>query len=231
MSHKFEDGALPDRSLAMASYRQLAATYDASCNLIDPIRTKAILLLNLHAGQVVLDVASGTGLSLAMLSHAVGPGGAVLALEQSPEMAAISMERAGRLGLGNVCHVVAPVEEASVERIADAALFCYTHDVLRNPRALRSAIASLRPGATVVVVGYKSATGWRAVFNPWFKRRACGYLSTFEGLGAPWSHLLAHVPNFKIVSEYFLGSGYLGIGSTPSLPANESTELSRGSAS
>ena len=221
MSHLFEISDHPDRSLALASYRQLAVKYDATCNLIDPVRKKAISLLGLLPGQVALDVASGTGLSLPMLSQAVGPGGTVLALEQSPEMAAISLERTRRLGLCNVCHAVAPVEETSIECVADAALFCYTHDVLRNPKALQTVFAALRPGATVVIAGYKSATGWKAIFNPWFRHRACGYLSTFEGMGAPWSHLFAYVPNFEIVEEYFLGSGYLGIGSIASLPVGE----------
>ena len=56
-------------------------------------------------------------------------------------------------------------------------------------------------------------TDWRAVFNAWFRHRSKGYLSTFEGIYAPWSHLLRYVPDLKVVQERFLGSGYLAVGS------------------
>jgi hypothetical protein len=82
----------------------------------------------------------------------------------------------------------------------------------------------VRPQAAVVVAGYKLATGWRSVFNPWFKARAHGYLSTFEGAAAPWSHLMEHVPDFRIHKEYFLGSGYIGHGhrcKRPDLPSTD----------
>jgi ubiquinone/menaquinone biosynthesis C-methylase UbiE len=217
-------GSQPNREFALDSYRALAADYDASCRLIEPVRRHAIALLHLQPGQTVIDVASGTGKSLPALAAAVGPRGRVIAVEQSPEMVEIANRRIAELGLANVEQLLAPVEEARIDGLADAVLLHYTHDVLRTPAALRRLFAAVRPQATVVVAGYKFATGWRSVFNPWFKARARGYLSTFEGAAAPWSHLIEHVPDFRIHKEYFLGSGYLGHGhlcKRPDLPSTD----------
>jgi ubiquinone/menaquinone biosynthesis C-methylase UbiE len=205
-------GSLPDRDFALDRYRALAPGYDASCRLIEPVRRRAIELLGLQPGQTVLDVASGTGKSLPALAAAVGPRGRVVAIEQSPEMVEIARRRIAELGLVNVEQLLSPVEQARIAGLADAVLLHYTHDVLRTPAALRRLFVAVRPRATVVVAGFKLATGWRALFNPWFKARAHGYLSTFEGAAAPWSHLMPHVPDFRLHEEYFLGSGYLGLG-------------------
>ena len=202
----------PDRQAAIESYRKLAAGYDASCWAVEPGRLEAIALLHLREGQTVLDVASGTGKSFPKLAHDVGLTGRVIGVEQSPDMARIAQQRIDALVLKNVRQIVAPVEEAAIDASVDALFFHYTHDVLRTPAALARVFAAARPGARVVVVGYKLPTDWRAVFNPWFRHRAKGYLSTFEGIHEPWSHLRQHVPDLKIERERFLGSGYVATG-------------------
>lgn len=205
-------GPAPDRAFALDSYRSLASGYDASCHLIEPVRRRAIGLLRLQPGQTVLDIASGTGKSLPALAAAVGAQGRVIAIEQSPQMVEIARRRVADLGLAHVDLILAPVEDTCIDARADAVLFHYTHDVLRTPAALRRVFAAARPQARVVVAGFKLACGWRGLFNPWFRARAEGYLSTFEGAHAPWSHLMQHVPDFRLHEEYFLGSGYLGAG-------------------
>jgi len=209
-------GDAPNRAAAIESYRKLAARYDASCWMVEPGRLEAIALLQLHPGQTVLDVASGTGKSFPALAHAVGASGRVIGVEQSPDMARIAQQRIEDLGLANVRQIVAPVEEALIDEPVDALLFHYTHDVLRTPAALVRLFGAARPGARVVLVGFKLPTDWRAVFNPWFRHRARGYLSTFEGIHAPWSHLLRYVPDLKIERERFFGSGYVATGTVAS---------------
>jgi ubiquinone/menaquinone biosynthesis C-methylase UbiE len=206
----------PNREAAIESYRKLAAGYDASCWAVEPGRLEAIALLGLREGEVVLDVASGTGKSFPALAQAVGATGRVIGVEQSPDMARIAQQRIDELALKNVQQIVAPVEEATIAGPVDALLFHYTHDVLRTPAALLRVFGAARPGARVVVVGYKLPTDWRALLNPWFRYRAKGYLSTFEGIHAPWSHLLRHVPDLKIERERFLGSGYVATGTVSS---------------
>lgn len=78
----------PDRALAIARYRGLAPTHDSATDAIGSIRHAAIAALRLKAGEVVFDVACGTGTSLPLLSEAVRPNGIILGIEQSPNMVA-----------------------------------------------------------------------------------------------------------------------------------------------
>jgi ubiquinone/menaquinone biosynthesis C-methylase UbiE len=63
---------LPDRARALESYRRLAPGYDQATRLIGRKRLRAIELLRLAPGVVVLDAACGTGAALDVLSRVVG---------------------------------------------------------------------------------------------------------------------------------------------------------------
>ena len=199
----------PNPEFALASYKKLAHQYDATCRLIDPVRRKTIELLGLCEGETVIDIASGTGLSLPVLSQAVGPQGRVIAIELCPDMAAIAQHRIEINHLDNVTQIVASMEAASIDISADALLFHYTHDVLRSCAAIERIFRAAKPGARIAIAGLKLPTDWRRIFNPWHRHRAWGYLSTFEGVHAPWDRLLPYVNDFQIHEEIFVGSGYI----------------------
>jgi ubiquinone/menaquinone biosynthesis C-methylase UbiE len=203
------DSGKPNPEFALASYKKLAHRYDATCRLIDPIRHKTIELLRLSKGETVIDIASGTGLSLPVLSQAVGPQGRVIAIELCPDMAAIAQHRIEINHLDNVTQIVASMETASIDIGADALLFHYTHDVLRSSAAIGRIFRAAKPGARIAIAGFKLPTNWRRIFNPWHRYRAWGYLSTFEGVHAPWDRLLPYVSDFQIHEEIFIGSGYI----------------------
>ena len=205
----YSDTGTPNPEFALMSYKKLAHQYDATCRLIDPVRRKTIELLGLSKGETVIDIASGTGLSLPALSQAVGPQGRVIAVELCPDMAAIAQHRIEVNHLDNVTQIVASMEAASIDDSADALLFHYTHDVLRSSAAIERIFRAAKPGARVAIAGFKLPTDWRRVFNPWHRHRACGYLSTFEGVHAPWDRLLPYVSDFQIHQEIFIGSGYI----------------------
>ena len=143
------------------------------------------------------------------LSQAVGPDGRVIAIELCPEMAAIAQHRIEMHHLDNVTQIVAPVEPAAIDINADALLFHYTHDVLRSSAAIERIFRAAKPGARIAIAGFKLPTDWRRVFNPWHRYRAWGYLSTFEGVHAPWDRLLSYANDFQIHEEIFIGSGYI----------------------
>lgn len=199
----------PNPEFALASYKKLAHQYDATCRLIDPVRRKTIELLALSKGETVLDIASGTGLSLPALSQAVGPQGRVIAVELCPDMATIAQHRIEVNGLDNVIQVIASMETANIDVSADALLFHYTHDVLRSDTAIERIFRVTMPDTRIAIAGFKLPTNWRRVFNPWHRYRAWGYLSTFEGVHAPWDRLLPYVNDFQIHEEIFFGSGYI----------------------
>jgi ubiquinone/menaquinone biosynthesis C-methylase UbiE len=202
----------PDINRAIANYSSLARNYDASCGRIATLRSETVALLGLRSGDCVVDVACGTGLSFPPLRAGVGRHGAVVAVELSPEMCRAARERIERHEWHNIQVIQGDVLGTDFGSLRfDAFLFHYTHDVLRQPEALRRLFAHAKPYARVGVAGLKTAEAWLAPLT-WFAMwRARKYLTTFEGLHAPWSHLVHWVPDFEWRST-LLGTGYLGWG-------------------
>lgn len=201
----------PDPKRSIESYRGLAADYDESCRRIMSIRESAVDLLQLRAGDVVVDVASGTGLSFELLIGRIGSTGHLIAIEHSPEMMAKARERVAAAGWRNVTLIEAAVEDARIEATIDAFRFHYTHDVLQSPAALERLFDRAKPLARVAVAGTKLTSWWLAPINLWALFRARRYLTTYAGLRRPWSHLIRLVPDLSIQPRH-LGIGYLAAG-------------------
>ena len=201
----------PDPQLAIARYRDHAAGYDASARRTLPLRRRTVAKLGLQRGQTVLDVACGTGLSFSLLRAGVGEAGSVIGVELSPDMLAVARERCAREGWHNVTLLESAMETAEIRGPVDAILFNFTHDVLRSPAALARIFASARPGARVAVAGMKLAPWWLAPLNLVVLWQARPYMTTFEGLGRPWSLLAPYLEGFERESVLF-GTGYIGWG-------------------
>jgi len=204
----------PDRDAALASYRILAARYDAACRWIEHLRLAAIDALALQPGETVYDVACGTGAVLPVLAQRVGADGRVIGIEQSPDMAELVAARFAKSVLPlNVELLITGVEEAQPSAPADALLFCYTHDVLQSPRALDNLLAHARPGARVAVLGLRLLPWWwGGPINLWSLWRGRHYRSTTRGLRAPWTLLAERVEELRIVSCFHLRTNYLAVG-------------------
>jgi hypothetical protein len=82
-----------------------------------------------------------------------------------------------------------PVEDADLPKTADAALFSFSHDVLRSPAAVDRVVDALRPGGRVAAAGAMHPWRWVAPLRPVLIRAARGYVTTTEGFERPWSHL------------------------------------------
>lgn len=202
--------SLPDRETALARYARLAQHYEETTARIRDVRRHAIDLLDLRGGETVFDVACGAGTILSSLAWRVGPRGRVVGIEQSPEMAALA--RDAEAGSTNVMVRCEPVESFHSPHIADALLFCYTHDVLQSPVALANVFAQARPGARVAVAGLCLLPWWGAPANAWVLWGARNYLTTWHGLRKPWAPLTAWCPDLRVVGRHHLGTGYLAAG-------------------
>ena len=205
---------LPDRDAALKQYRRRAAIYDLELALFEPIRRRAVGLLDLRRGETVLDVGCGTGLSLALLQQGVGPQGRVIGIEQSPEMLERARLRVRDQRWKNVRLVGAPAEAAAVPLRADAALFHFTHDVLRRPEAVANILQHLKPGACVVASGLKWAPAWAWPANLLVLPAALRSVSSLEGLRRPWSHLEARLGPMR-VQRLLGGAVYIAAGRVP----------------
>jgi ubiquinone/menaquinone biosynthesis C-methylase UbiE len=193
----------PNRSTALRQYRSRARIYDLELLLFEPIRHHAIELLRLKNGDRVLDVGCGTGLSLFALESLVGVDGSIVGIEQSPEMLERARARAAENGWKNITFINASVEDAAIPDQADAALFNFTHDIMRTPAALANVVSHLKPGARIVAAGLKWAPVRTMPLNLFVWNAALRSTSTLEGLAHPWSHLEAVLQGLEV--EQMLG--------------------------
>ena len=179
----------PNRSTALRQYRSRARIYDLELLLFEPVRHRAIELLRLKKGDRVLDVGCGTGLSFASLESRIGANGSIVGIEQSPEMLERARARADENSWLNIELISASVEEAAIPLAADAAIFHFTHDIMRTRGALANVVSHLKPGAPVVAAGLKWAPVRTMPLNLFVWNAALRSTSTLEGLARPWSHL------------------------------------------
>ncbi|MBC8056395.1 MAG: class I SAM-dependent methyltransferase, partial [Rhizobiales bacterium] len=160
------------------------------------------------------DAGCGTGLSLPLLRAAVGPRGDVVGIEQCPEMLTRARACIAQRGWRNVRLIEASVEDAAIGLRADAALFHFTHDILRAPAAIDNVLAALRPRASVVACGLKWAPPWAWPVNAFVWGAALHSASSLAGLDAPWSLLARHLDAFDLDSTLLGGAVYIAHGTT-----------------
>jgi ubiquinone/menaquinone biosynthesis C-methylase UbiE len=202
----------PNRELALRRYRRLAATYDRLAPMTAGMRRRAVAKLNLQAGETVIDVACGTGLTFPLLEDGTGPQGRLIGVDLSPEMLEQAAARVAQSGWDNVSLICSPVEDAEIPMQADAAVFILTHDVMRSAAALRNIVGHVRAGGRVVAVGPKRAPQWAWPVNLAMRRIASRYVTTDEGFDRPWEHLAELVPGLETRS-LMAGGAYLAWGS------------------
>jgi SAM-dependent methyltransferase len=201
----------PSLARQQAAYYEHARSYDRDTGVFQPYRRAVVEALPLRPGQVVLDVGCGTGLCCGLIRDKVGPDGAVIGIEESPDMVALAREHIAREGWRNVTVVQAPAEDVRLEGTADAALFCAVHDILQSPGALRNVMAGLGPGAPVAAGGGKWAGPLLIAVNSMIRALHAPYVRDFTGFDRPWRHLEQLVEDVQ-VREMAFGAGYVMTG-------------------
>jgi SAM-dependent methyltransferase len=106
----------------------------------------------LQPGQQVLDLGTGTGSAAVKAALSVAPGGAVMAIDVSPEMLAIARQRIASMGLSNISFQEGRAEEIpapSGQFDAVLASLSLMYVIDRNAAA-REIARVLRPGGRLV---------------------------------------------------------------------------------
>lgn len=196
-------------------YRRHAGVYDSLGRILlaESVRREAVRLLALKPGDVVIDVACGTGLSFPLIEERIGREGQLIGVDLSPDMLAKAGGKAAEAGWQNVTLIEAAADEAAIPVPADAVFFHFTHDVMRTPAALENIFRHAKPGARVVSAGGKRAPRWAVPVNLVMRRISRRYITTFEGFDRPWSHLERFVPYLRVKPVLF-GAGYIAWGRT-----------------
>jgi trans-aconitate methyltransferase len=176
-------------------------------------RRQLVDLLPLHRGDVVLDVGCGTGLCLPRVQQRVGRAGLVIGIDTSAEMLAVARRTAEANRWRNAVLVHSPAEKVELPVLADAALLCAVHDVLRSKAALAAVADHLVAGGWVAAGGGKWAPAWMLGLNMLVHQLHRPYVSSFSGFERPWSLLEEFVDSLR-VTEVAWGTGYLALGRT-----------------
>ncbi|HEY4778033.1 MAG TPA: methyltransferase domain-containing protein, partial [Solirubrobacterales bacterium] len=128
-------------------------TFEPLYLIFPPARRRAVAALGLKPGDVVLEIGAGTGRNFPYLLGAVGPTGAVIAVDASAGMLAEARKLAEREGWSNVQLLRQDATQLQIDRDIDGVLFSLSYSALPEPRpALARAWQRLRPGARVVVM-------------------------------------------------------------------------------
>lgn len=181
--------SVPAKSVKL--YQRAAPSYDASraVRISRRAQARAVTELGLRPGWRVLDVACGTGLNFEAIEEGIGPLGALVGLDSSPDMLERARRRIDAKRWENVSLQETAAVDAQLEGLFDAALFSFSHDVLRSREAIEHLLPYLRTGARIAAAGVMYPSGLLKPLRPLMRAAAAPYATSSEGLERPWSHL------------------------------------------
>ncbi len=147
----------------MSWYDLISPLYDIGATGSGRPRSEAVAQLRLEAGDVVLDVACGTGLNFPFVEAGIGPEGILIGLDYSSGMLAKARRKVKRKGWGNVRLIRADArslsgdllkEHTNVDRI-DKVLCTLGFTVVPDWEAVfEQSWALLRPGGRYAVMDW-----------------------------------------------------------------------------
>jgi len=169
---------------------RLAATSDMVAQ-----RRVLLDLLNLEAGERVLDVGSGNGIFAREMLNVVGKDGQVRGVDSSAAMVAMASRLCpeGRFLEGNATDL--PVEDRSFDAVTASQLLCFVAD---NDKAVAEMFRVLRPGGRAVILD----SDWGSLV--WNCRNRDLMDRSISMLTGPYAD--AHVP--RTLSRRLMAAGF-----------------------
>ena len=169
-----------DLDAVRALYDRWARVYDWNPVLafVRPARRRAVAALDLSPGDVVVDMGTGTGVSLPLLREAVGEAGRVVGVDASPGMLARARARVEAAGWENVDVVEGDVRDPPLEGPVDAVCSAFVAVMYDDPRVLLEPWADLLGdgGAMAALYAGPSDRAYGALPNALLR----AYLRAFE---------------------------------------------------
>jgi ubiquinone/menaquinone biosynthesis C-methylase UbiE len=172
-------------------YRHYAPEYDRVAAPVLGLRfqKEAVSNLGLKTGDVVVDVACGTGSNFNFIQQCIGDTGQLIGIDLSAEMLQQAHLRVAVNRWSNVTLINSPAEEAQLQNTANAFLFSFAHDVLQSSVALHNLFQHVTEGARVAACGIKWAPWWNFSMNSLIFQIAYQYHTVHTGLAKPYAIL------------------------------------------
>jgi ubiquinone/menaquinone biosynthesis C-methylase UbiE len=156
-------GARPElnRSFQEPDVDQYVERFESESREVATLRDEVVKILGLEPGMDVADIGAGTGLYTMPMAAAVGPDGAVYAVDISPDFLRFIAGRATDSGMDNVCTVLGTQDSPQLPPgSVDLVFICDTYHHFENPPAMLAAIhRALRPGGRLVVIDFDRREG------------------------------------------------------------------------
>jgi ubiquinone/menaquinone biosynthesis C-methylase UbiE len=170
------------KGAARLSYNKMSTWYDLIAGGSEKkFREKGLELLNVMAGESIIEVGCGTGHSLLTLSKQVGPAGRIYGLDLSDGMLGQARNRLNRSEAGQstmlVCGDAAHLPFPSVS--FDALFMSFTLELFDTPElplVLTQCLHVLKPGGRMSVVSLAKKTGVVVKLYEWFHEKIPNYI-------------------------------------------------------
>lgn len=152
------------RERLIETYRHKSKRYDFTSQWLYPVpgypqraqRRRAVRALGLRPGDLVIDMACGTGLNFPLLQQAIGPNGRIVGVDLTDAMLAKAAERVEASGWRNVSLVQSEAAEFEFTIGADAILSTFALTQVPDAAAVvRHGAAALSDGGRWVVLDLK----------------------------------------------------------------------------
>jgi ubiquinone/menaquinone biosynthesis C-methylase UbiE len=151
------------REHLIETYRKKAKHYDITSRLY-PLpgypqraqRRRAVQALGLGPGDIVIDIACGTGLNFPLIEEVIGPDGRIVGVDLTDAMLAQAQDRIATNGWSNISLVLADAAEFDFPTEVDAVLSTYAlSQVPECASVIARGAAALSAGGRWVVLDLK----------------------------------------------------------------------------
>lgn len=176
-------------------------------------RRKAVDALQLANGNRVVEIGCGTGRNFPLIERAVGPGGAIIAVDISDTILERARHRAARHGWSNIEFVQSDAATYKFPAPVDGVLSTYTLVIVDEyDGVIERACEALKEGKRCVVLDQKMPSGLAARLVPLLDilSRPLEY-SRIVGQHRVCESIKRHVGNVRVEELYF-GFVYLAVG-------------------
>jgi len=203
-------------------YRKRALRYDLAMWIyrlsgfrVNKYRRDAVVSLSLKKGDIVIDLACGTGLNFRWLEKAVGKTGKIIGVDLTDEMLNQARGRVQDAGWANIELIQADLAEYDFPNGVSGILSTLALTLIPEyDEVIRNGAKALMPGGRMAILDFKEPENW-----PKWLVRFAAWLNKPYGVSLdltsrhPWESISRYLSIIEF-REYYHGVLYLSVGET-----------------